>query len=324
MRILHLPSHDDQPGNIALLFGRGLLGSAVEQRLLKLCFRPFVEMQSPWPETRAFRHHLDEALAYLMQLAGENTSELHCIWTAGSGGFSSSWEDLDTERRAFDEITDWLHGMEQSDSAVFHYVSSAGGLFEGQVLADARSTPDPRRPYGKMKCEQEARLFDMFGGGPARIRVYRPSTVYGPHRYRRRAGLISHMLWNAIYGSPVVLERKLHTLRDYICVDDVAEFMGAMVGSPGVDLNGVYHLVSARPASIAEVKLHVERLLARQLNFCLTSAAGNDADITFSPSLRPDGWSTTPLEQGLRRVYRETMLTFRRENPAQMRLVIDR
>ena len=301
------------------MFGRGLIGSAIELRLSQLGFEAAAEIATSWHDLGQFKTHLQEARQYLARMDPDGNAEIQLIWAAGSGGFSCGWEQLAQERDSFSELLSWFLELGLKGAPAIHYISSAGGLFEGQVLVDEHSVPAPRRPYGKMKLLQESLLLEAVVGSRVRARIYRPSTVYGPHRYRQRAGLVSHMLWNAIYHLPTPLERNVHALRDYVHVSDVANFIAGIVSASGADTHRLFFLVSARPASILEVKNRIERILMRRVAVRLTAEAGNDADITFAPTLRPSRWRPLSLEQGLSWVYRDTLGAFRHNNPALLK-----
>jgi len=168
-----------------------------------------------------------------------------------------------------------------------------------------------------MKLQQELELLDLPAGLHAQACIYRPSTVFGVHRFKDRAGLVSHLLWNALRNYPTTLETNVHALRDYVYVNDVARYLaGALDRVPGGEPL-VEHLVSGRPSSIREIVAHVQRMLGRSLLLQYSDNMNNNADITFRSDLMPPGWNPRALEQGLRDAYRTTRSRYLEDAPVQ-------
>lgn len=296
-----------------LLFGEGLIGSAVARRLAELGYRAIRRREPHWQDTKRRGAQLAQLARDLDRVMADDAAPLQLIWCAGSGSFSADREQLLPERRAFDTTLAWTSEQTRHRPVRFHFVSSAGALFEGQVRVDERSTPAPRSAYGAMKFEQEAALAARSDGLDAVI--YRPSTVYGSHEFHRRAGLVSHLMWNALRQEPTVLEANVHALRDFVHHEDVGRYLAEEVVAGAGGAASTRHLVAAKPSSIREVFHHVERLFGRALPYRLAARGGNDADITFSERLMPPNWSPRPLAVGLSSVWRETRRSYLSERP---------
>lgn len=301
-----------------LLFGAGLVGQAVTRQLQIAGYTLSMSEPTDWSNPAPRGLQLASLRASLEDEANQTVQPLlHLAWCAGSGSFSARQEDLLDERAAFEDVFSMFHSVSSARPTSFHFVSSAGALFEGQQWVNAASAPRPRHPYGDMKLEQESRLEDL--PASTRVRIYRPSTVYGSHAYHRRAGLISHLLWNALHNRPTTLEANVHSMRDYVYVEDVGrDIVHEMEKLQGPTATSAYRTttrfqVSTKPTSIFEIVQRIERLLGRSLQRCFNRGGGNDADITFRHDIRPDGWHPTPLETGLSAALRLTRASYLQE-----------
>ena len=106
---------------------------------------------------------------------------LAVIWSAGDASFHSSDREVAEEQTIFTEsvgVVQNLRELVKPTRFGFHFISSAGGLFEGQRAVDFNSAPAPLRPYGRLKLAQEEALSSSFDSGE--LACYRPSSVYGP------------------------------------------------------------------------------------------------------------------------------------------------
>lgn len=295
---------------IAIVIGSGLIGNSIKHHLLWNGFRQAGRFNSDWIHPDSQRSLLASAARSVADLTLGSATEFHFIWSAGKGGFASSEEDLEIENRCFDHMVDFFEQSFPRHSAIFHYLSSAGGLFEGQILVDEHSRPKPIRVYGQMKISQEERLRDAADTSSKQIRIYRPSTVYGARKFSHRSGLVSHLVWNALRNCPTILEANLHALRDFVYVDDVGRFITHIIQQGHGPAQEIYHLVSGKPSSIFEVVQRVQKLIGKSLIYQFSNNCPNDADITFSPHILPPGWNPSDLSYGLHAVVRESAKSY--------------
>jgi len=305
---------------IVLLFGSGLIGSSLDARLRRIGYQLADRLPYAWRDRSQRARNAGSLRRKVTRLPGAGKAEIHLVWCAGSGSFASRADDLADEKLAFADTLELFRDFSGSNRSVFHFTSSAGGLFEGQVLVDKESAPRPARPYGEMKLRQEQQLLELSAGPHARVRIYRPSTVFGVHRFKDRAGLVSHLLWNALRNFPTTLEANVHALRDYVYVNDVAKYMAGMLERNSGAASLVEHLVSGRPTSIREIVTIVERMLGRSLLIQYSDKMNNNADITFRSGLMPPGWKPGGLEQGLRDALRITRIRYLEDTDIQIRL----
>ncbi|MBT8062350.1 MAG: NAD-dependent epimerase/dehydratase family protein, partial [Gammaproteobacteria bacterium] len=175
--------------------------------------------------------------------------------------------------------------------------------------------PRPLRPYGVMKLNQENALVQLAGEAGFKVRIYRPSTVYGTREFGFRTGLVSHLFWNALRNTPTTLEANFHALRDYVHAGDVAAYIANRVAPFEADDQEVHFLVSGKPSSIFEIAGLVERMLGRTLVLRYSDRTQNDRDITFRSEVMPPSWRPHDLETGLRAVYRNTSFLYLRDVP---------
>lgn len=311
MILLRHQGHGGKHGQSCLLLGAGLIGSAVLEELANEGFSTVAKEDSHWHQKQR-RERSFERMADRLSAAGH---PLHIVWSAGTGSLASSNTALEPERQAFDETLEFARTRATQNTVTFHFISSAGALFEGQRRVDDNSRPAPGSPYGKMKLEQEQQLSALTDSIGCKAVVYRPSTVYGSHAFHRRAGLVSHVMWNALRAAPTTLEANLHALRDFVYCRDVGRYIASQITRPQSDSTRIKHLVSAKPSSILEVFHRIERLMGKSLFYQLKLAGTNNADITFSDRLLPGGWSPAPLEVGMAAVWRETRKAFLAEQP---------
>lgn len=295
-----------EAARIVLVFGCGLIGNSIIRHLEwndHVCVQQF---RSFWTESGHRKKQYASLARFVKDLAGDDHSELHFVWSAGTGGFASSKSDLENERDAFTATAKLFESLLPEQPAVFHFFSSAGGLFEGQTLVEKTSLAQPRRPYGEMKQSQEELIGCLGKISNRMVKIYRPSTVYGAHEFNYRSGLISHLIWNAIRNYPTSLEMNVHALRDYVYVDDVGRYIVRQIRIGFDTKQDKYYLVSGKPSSIFEITNQVQKLIGRSLIYQFSSRDRNDADITFSREILPIDWSPTGLEIGLAAVLMKT------------------
>lgn len=302
MQILSTKTKSPTGSHQVLMFGLGMIGSAIRDAMLDFEYHLMGEIAFDWQNAaqqgNAFRLIKTSCLAY-----SPPPDRLSIVWSAGKGGFHSTQQEVSRENVPF---MDTLHFVTKLRKALgsarfdFHYISSAGGLFEGQRVINSTSKPAPVRPYGRLKLAQEQVLRKSFDQGE--IAIYRPSSVYGPMVQKTHQGLISNLVHNGKNGRVTVLDAHIMALRDYVFSGDIGKFVAKRIrsGNTGVNGSGVYFLVSSRCSSIFEVVQKIERTLNLNLQFRYDESFGNNSNITFSDSVLPPGWSPATLDVGIR------------------------
>lgn len=284
------------------MFGLGMIGSAIRDALLDFEYDSIATIDFDWQdaEQRVSAFSLIETSCLACSAIPERVS---IIWSAGKSAFHSTEDELLQENLPFMETVDFVSNLNKSlDSARldFHYISSAGGLFEGQRVINDQSVPSPARPYGRLKLAQEQVLRNLFS--KSEIAFYRPSSVYGPRAQKSQQGLINNLVSNGRNRRVTVLDAHVMALRDYVFSGDIGNFVAkrVMSGYSGANDSPVQFLVSSRCSSIFEVVQKIERTLHLNLKFRYDESFGNSANITFSDSVLPPGWSPSTLDVGIR------------------------
>jgi len=308
--VILLRSTGGSPDQAIAVFGVGLIGSALVDRLRSLRELDASFLPLGWHDPAERDRQLEEIRRRLAGPAGSGERARRTfVWSAGRAGFSAGREDAESELANFRAVLALYarcrEDLPKAETRFVHF-SSAGGLFEGQRHVDSKSVPRPRRPYGELKEAQEKLLLS------ARIPalVVRLSSVYGCPRPGQRAGLVSTLLFNGIRREVSSIFGSSDTLRDFVWVGDVAEFVARLVTS-GFDPaeTRTILLASGRPSSIFEVQKIIEDLLGYKIYVSHSPVASNRDDITFSRSALPRDWSPGDLRANVGAVYRDAMRT---------------
>jgi hypothetical protein len=90
------------------------------------------------------------------------------------------------------------------------------------------------------------------------------------------------------------------TLRDFVAAADVGTFMAQEGNATTRALHDrVHYLVSARPLSIGELHLALERHFFTRVRVNYSTGKDNFESTTFSPRLRPAHWIPSSVESNL-------------------------
>ena len=241
----------------------------------------------------------------VLAVSDPKTPDIVFIWSAGHKGFSATQEDIEMEMTTFNIILGLAEQLRNDLNGIqveFHLISSAGGLFEGCQYVEEETLPCPCRPYGYLKLEQERALLNTAGLIPY---IYRPSSVYGLFRGTERRSLLAVLVYQGLLRQVIQVSGALTTLRDYIHVRDVAQYLAGKVvfSDPARDSSGIFWLISGKPVSIFEAKQLVERVLRHRLYLALQHDPENRRNITFAPSLCPPAFASTALHTGVSLIY---------------------
>ncbi len=249
---------------------------------------------SPWSDIGAFHRQL---VALTEQGVFGGTRYIDWVWGAGIAGFGASESEAGKELELFTAFVDAAEcsraGAAAERSVRVHFISSAGGLYEGRRVVDVNTRPAPVRAYGRLKLRQEGLGVDRFGAHDAFI--YRLSSVYGYIRSGKRLGLVTTLLGNTLRQQMTGISGRLDTLRDYVWVDDVARYICSRILDENSSAGHASILASARPASIHEIRLIVRRV-TRRPSYIYCTSTENAEHITFAPSVLPDGFASSMLE----------------------------
>ncbi len=321
-----------QQGNVhaVLIFGEGLVGSALRDELMiNLNYKLIQRFKLSWNDLSLITQ-LDSIRDYIKARYLENSTrktQFSFIWSAGKVGFGASNEEASKEQNDFKNIlntatqiyelkTKNKEACDQENSRIqfdFHYVSSAGGLFEGQSLVHSRSLPKPLRVYGELKLAQEKEIELLAKIIPEGVfKIYRPSTIYGKVVKGQRVGLISNMLQNGIMKRVTPITGDLYTMRDYIHVKDLSKMIlgGVLSSHSDVKLGSKDKIksleynfcLSQKPTTIFEIKSILEFYLKHRIYIKLYFQPGNSRDITFERMSSPFGVQCRDVRSGIKDV----------------------
>jgi hypothetical protein len=301
MKVL-IATRNSTEHQLVLVFGLGLIGSAIYTALLRLEFQSLADIPFEWQDDS----QMADARNVIESVCLQNSKmpkRLTFLWSAGTTGFYSSPSEAGREYAVFRKTVGFALDLQkklQPAGFSFHCVSSAGGLFEGQRVIRETSSPSPARPYGVLKKQQEDLLLNTFG--ETEVAIYRPSSVYGPMEQQSRHGLINNLILNARTGRVTVLDAHVMSLRDYVFAGDIGNFLARRIRFESDESinKPVQFLVSARCSSIFEVFQKIKRILNLHAQFRYDDQFGNHKNITFSDSVLPPGWRPVALDVGIR------------------------
>lgn len=319
MKYILCQDHAEGGSHVVLLFGSGLIGQSVEQSLHKTTRCESVMMPYSWNDAQARASQKTDIQTQLLQEAAQGAvSKLSVVWAGGVNGFGSSDADMAVETGLFSEVLEFFFALGQAIPQArrgVHMLSSAGGLFEGKRLCDAQTEPDPQRPYGHAKLEQEQ--LTRARAGEAACHIYRPSSVYG-YANSARTGLITALISNALKGRTSQIFGKADTLRDYVFAGDIGRFVAQKLLEPSETGEATYLLAKGRPATMYEVISTVEQIMQTRLLLQFDPRPSNALDICFLPSALPRGWAQRDLATGIADVAMRLTLAHLRAVPPSL------
>ena len=152
------------------------------------------------------------------------------------------------------------------------------------------------------------------GEQPERLRkrVYRLSSVYGRVRKKQRRTLIPTLIVNGLRQSQSQIYSRPNTLRDFVWLDDISQFIVDRMLEEVVHSNtnplATYTLASGKPTSAMEAVQEVERVLGRKLYVSFSPRPRNDEDITFASDVLPSDWYPCSIRTGIRQIFCEMLL----------------
>jgi len=313
--LIFLKCHDigkQKKSSIVAIFGIGLIGSCLARTLKQYQYETAYNLPFSWQHS-SHRIIEKEDIKYCIRRISNNVNgtafhdadsqcRIDFVWSAGKGGFDIKQNDTTPEMDSFSEVLEMALAVSRenpSSQVGFHMVSSAGGLFEGQRNVEIASEPSPRRPYAIMKLAQENILNDC--DGLVRF-IYQPTSVYGFAGLNRRMGLIPTLLWNGSKNKVSTIFGAPETLRDYVWVGDIGNFMAGMISSK-TSVSNRFILASGKPSALFEVVNRIENTLNKKLFCHYIKSGGNAEHNTFSPKTHPVGWNPLDMETGIRKTH---------------------
>ena len=275
-----------------LLLGSGFLGNHFFNELQNRALQGSIELTLCGQTNLAWSdlENVESGLTALLKQTHNGCLDI--IWALGKNGFSANELEMQQEYLLLRYILQSIVRVPHQWRS-FHFMSSAGALYEGQVAVSSVHQYAPINAYGVWKLKQEA-LLDEFN---LTSRIYRISSAYGVIEKGHRVGLIAALLHSVKYETVFTCTGDRNTLRDYIYCNDIASYViQKMLYTHD---NSVEILASGMAYSIRNIIDTVAELTQRKLNIVYQDAPGNFRDITFSEAVIPKGLPTTPLVKGI-------------------------
>lgn len=290
---------------IICLFGVGLIGTAIKnsfQQNYFNCKLNYLHFPYSWAEREKQKKELNDICKYIKKNKKENsTLKLFIVWSAGKSGFSALEETTIIEYEIYKETLlqlERLVEVNDIEESHFYLLSSAGGVFEGQINVDLTSIPSPKRPYGFLKLNQETFLLERQGFSNKKI--LRPTSVYSKTNIRNRNGLIGTLMINGLKNKVTNIIGTNTTIRDYILDEDIALFLVQNI-LMGTNLIAPYtFLASGKTSSLLEIKRKIELLLRKKIFVNYLWNKTNAVDMSYSSSMLPKSLKVSALESNLR------------------------
>ena len=304
-----LQPREHESVGLIIIWGNGLIGSAVTQCLARLgaaekTVLPF-SWSSPFKQTEELAFLYSFLKKSLISISSQDHT-VHLLWSAGAAGFSCESVDARKELDSFLTVLGFAKKLHRECNLIFHMISSAGGLFEGIRRITSETVAVPRRPYGRLKLEQELSL----GQSGLKHIVYRPTSVYSFIGKNHRCGFIPALIRNALSNKETLIMGSPSTLRDFIWAGDIGDFAFRQIMTQGRNQfeNATYILASERPACLFEVCRWVENVIMRPIPIRYSVSPSNAADITVAAGTAPRSLSVSAPVENIRRIL-QSMLT---------------
>lgn len=283
-----------------MIFGLGLIGQSVKLSLDRSTKFTSSTFPFSWDSSKTREKQIKTILGYVNGHSNSYTcvEKIDVVIAAGKAGFANGVSVFTQEQESYDSIFSLIHSLSvKSDRTIrVHFISSAGGLFEGLCNVELTTKISPLRPYGIAKYQLERCVSEL----PDEIVkfIYRPSSVYGYNGIRGRVGLIVAALRSITENSTVRIYAKPDTLRDYVFVEDIGRFLALNVLDTQRQ-SQVYLLASGKPTSTLELVKHIERITGRRLSVQYELSEENSSSNTYRPCALPSYWRSTSLETGV-------------------------
>jgi len=293
---------------VTLLIGLGLVGSAIDMILAQdenNITRIKSKQKLAWAD-------IDKSRSIIQDFIEENSqgiktaSFLNIIWSAGKIGFGGSELDAENELEFFKQFIDTLNeniqAIKNLDFVQYLMISSAGGLYEGQLNFSNPKVYSPQRPYGRLKLLQEKYLSDQ-SQNPTFVRL---SAVYSTTNFGGRLGLIPTLFLNGIHNKVTRIFGNQTTLRDYILDLDVAKGINRIISEKDHSIK--YHLfASGHSISIFQMKTIIERIICKKIYFNFEYLKTNDLSMAYSSKVISNHFQNTDLNVNLKILYQNIL-----------------
>ena len=141
----------------------------------------------------------------------------------------------------------------------FIYASSGGTVYGNPDYTpiDEKHPLKPIGSYGITKVAIESYIQMYAKKYGFSFMIIRPSNPYGPRQsFKGMQGVISTFLFKMLKGEPIVIWGDGSAIRDYIYIDDVADFF---VKSINIENSGIYNLGFGKGFNVNDLILILEK-----------------------------------------------------------------
>jgi UDP-glucose 4-epimerase len=242
--------------NILLLGGNGFIGSHLQDRLLawghrvSVFDRAYEKWRQPLEGVRYFIGSFEDSSLLYESMLGVDIVVHLISTTVPSTSALNPVADIEGNLINTVKLLDVLKKTEVTRLVYF----SSGGAVYGipnllPVKEDAR--PEPISSYGIVKLAIEKYIQAYARTNGFSFLILRPSNPYGPRQgHEGLQGAVSTFLYRVLNKQPVVIWGDGSVVRDYIHVDDLAEFF---VGSINNNLSGIFNVGAGEGHSLNDI-----------------------------------------------------------------------
>lgn len=274
----------------SLLFGRGLLGSAIMRAAAgtSLNQASVIAATIPWGDKTRAEAAIRRSVA---EFLSSEASRYDIYWCAGIATPRGDGALATAEAEYFEALMMAVGAApsERQSSIRMFLASSAGALYPSEAgVAATESTPVLiRDAYGAAKARIEQVAIDGASKMNAALLIGRVSSLFGPgQNLRKPQGLLTHVAWSVLTRQPVFIHVDRMSTRNYLHVADAAELVVDSMDRCSPSEIRVQNVCSHRHHSIAEVIEIAEKTFARRANVVYVGS-GVRSDLRVA-SDRPD------------------------------------
>lgn len=301
MKIILFNDYNSHEKRAVVVIGNGLVGTAISERVINKTHAQNYNCNIDWNNAENAAQNVKENV---VKYISDDIKKIDWVWSAGKAGFDATEEDIQKEFQLFEKCSLMilsLHNINYKKSNYnYHLISSAGGLFEGQNVTRIDAIPNPKRPYGKLKLMQEEYLVKNFYNA---CYIYRLSTVYGYYNKNFRIGLISALIKNTVTGKITNIFARPHTQRDFIWIEDIANYISLVVLDSTIKKDSINFLVSGKPTSVFEIITSIQRFAKSKVLQQYKLVDYNSDKIIYSENIKPKALTTTSMDVCIRSIY---------------------
>lgn len=301
MKIILFRDINSADKRAVVVIGNGLVGSAISERFAKRITSKTYNCNLEWNKTDTIAERVKENV---LKYISNDITRIDWIWSAGKAGFGASDDEIKNEFQLFEKCSFTILSLHQNvyknSKYNYHFISSAGGLFEGQNVTHIDEIPIPKRPYGQLKLLQEQFIQENFQNN---CYIYRLSTVYGQYNINFRIGLISALIKNTLSSKITFIYARPNTKRDYIWTEDIADYISLVVLDSTIRKDRINFLVSGKPTSIFEIITSIQRFSKNKVLQQYKLVDYNSDKIIYSDNIKPKHLNITPMDVCLRNIF---------------------